>query len=49
MLESDYPYTSGSGDDSTDCLYSASKATNVEVSWYEDDIMNVESMKAAIQ
>ena len=31
MLESDYPYTSGAGDDSADCLYSASKATSVEV------------------
>ena len=32
MLASDYPYTSGGGDDSADCLYSASKATSVEVS-----------------
>ena len=32
MLEGDYPYTSGAaGDDSTDCLYSASKATDVTV------------------
>ena len=32
MLESAYPYTSGAtGDDSTDCLYSASRATNVQV------------------
>ena len=32
MLESDYPYTSGAeGNDSTDCLYSASKTTNVTV------------------
>ena len=30
MLESDYPYTSGSnGDDSTDCLYSATKTIKV--------------------
>ena len=29
-LESIYPYTSGGGDDSTDCLYSASEATNIE-------------------
>ena len=31
MLASDYPYTSGGSDDSTDCLYSASKASSVEV------------------
>ena len=32
MLESDYPYTSGAnGDDSTVCLYSASKTTNITV------------------
>ena len=30
-LESVYPYTSGSGDDSTECLYSASEATNIKV------------------
>ena len=30
-LESVYPYTSGSGDDSTDCIYSASEATNIKV------------------
>ena len=30
MLGSDYPYTSGAtGDDSTDCLYSASKSINI--------------------
>ena len=32
MLESAYPYTSGAtGENSFDCLYSASKATNVSV------------------
>ena len=31
MLESAYPYTSGTGDDSTDCLYSATETTNVTV------------------
>ena len=31
MLESSYPYTSGNGDDSTECLYSASEATSVKV------------------
>ena len=32
MLENDYPYTSGAtGDDSTDCQYDQSKATNVTV------------------
>ena len=32
MLESDYPFTSGAtGDDSSDCQYSASKTTNVTV------------------
>ena len=31
MLESNYPFTSSAGDDSTDCHYSASKAINVEV------------------
>ena len=36
MLESAYPYTSGGGDDSTDCLYEASQATNVTVSSYVD-------------
>ena len=30
-LESVYPYTSGSGDDSTDCLHSASEATDIKV------------------
>ena len=35
MLEGDYPYTSGAtGDDTTDCLYSASEATNVDVISY---------------
>ena len=32
MLESTYPFTSGAtGDDTTDCLYSESEATNVKV------------------
>ena len=31
MLESDYPFTSGGGDDSADCLYSATTATDVNV------------------
>ena len=31
MLESAYPYTSGKGDDKTDCLYDASETTNVTV------------------
>ena len=31
MLESVYPYASGSGDSSTDCLYSASQATKIKV------------------
>ena len=36
-LESVYPYTSGAtGDDSTDCLYSASKATNIKVKSFSD-------------
>ena len=30
-LESEYPYTSGGGDDSTDCLYSSHSKTSVEV------------------
>jgi cathepsin L len=36
MLESNYEYTSGGGDDSTKCLYDASQATNVTVSKYVD-------------
>ena len=39
MLASDYPFTSGAGDDSADCLYSASKATSVEVSGYSEFIV----------
>ena len=32
MLESDYQYTSGAtGDDSTECLFSASDSTNISV------------------
>ena len=56
MLENDYPYTSGAkGDDTTNCLYSAIKATNVTVESYEviqktnneDDTQK--RMKAALQ
>merc|ERR1712156_1301814 len=36
MLESSYPYTSGGGDDSTDCLYDASQTSSVTVSSYVD-------------
>ena len=36
MLESAYPYTSGTGDDSTNCLYSASETSNVTVESYVD-------------
>merc|ERR1712109_44743 len=36
MLESSYPYTSGGGDDSTDCLYDASETSSVTVSSYVD-------------
>ena len=36
MLESSYPYTSGNGDDSTDCLYDASQTSSVTVSSYVD-------------
>ena len=53
MLEGDYPYTSGAtGDDTTDCLYSASKATNVTVQdWgYVDNITSTykDDTKAAV-
>ena len=50
MLANDYPYTSGAGDDSVDCLYSASKATSVEVSnyWYLS-IPRLNSLKAMVQ
>ena len=32
MLEIDYPYSSGNGDDTTGCQYSESKATKAYVS-----------------
>ena len=48
-LEEVYPYTSGTGDDSTDCLFDASSTTAVEVSSYaqvaQDD---KDQMKAAL-
>ena len=34
MLESDYPYTSSTGVDSTDCLYSSHKGASVKVHKY---------------
>ena len=50
MLESAYPYTSGTGDDSTDCLYDASETTNVKVSSHIDITPSSPSqMKAALQ
>ena len=49
MLESDYPFTSGTGDDSTDCLYSASKAINVEVkSFNKFWVTSQKKLKAAV-
>ena len=50
MLESAYPYTSGAtGDDFTDCLYSASKETNVKVMDYKRVInLNTTSIKLAV-
>ena len=42
MLESAYPYTSGAkGDDSTDCNYSESDATNVKVKYHNAYCENV--------
>ena len=50
MLESVYPYTSGTGDDSTDCLYSASETSNVTVLSYADVTPSSPSqMKAALK
>ena len=54
MLESDYPYTSGDmGDDSNNCLYSASKTTNVEVYDFHSNIHEeghvVDQMKANVR
>ena len=53
MLESTYPYTSGTGDDSTDCLYSFSEATNVKLKIrlrpVENIMGHISQMKAAIQ
>ena len=49
MLASDYPYTSSTGDDSSDCLYSASKAIKVEVKSYETSWLPTEKkLKAAV-
>ena len=48
MLESEYPYTSGPKNaPSTDCLYSASRATNVKVKSLKAPI-NPYDMKAAL-
>ena len=33
MLETDYPFTSGAGDETKNCLYSASKAIDVNVKY----------------
>ena len=55
MTESTYPYTAGDGtfDENPDCLYSASKATDVKIlafSIHENDAdFNVGQMKGAIQ
>ena len=50
MLSSAYPYTSGTGDDSTDCLYSDSEATNVTVKKIEPIHWgNSNMLKAAVQ
>ena len=51
MEEKAYPYTSGStGDDSTNCLYNASEATNVTVQQYMDITpSNPSQLKAALQ
>ena len=49
MLEGDYPYTSGGGDDSANCLYSASKATDVTVEdWNNVDPYSNDDMKNAV-
>ena len=48
-LESVYPYTSGAGDDSTSCLFSATSATAVDVSGYDYVTPDSQSqMKAAL-
>ena len=55
MLESDYAYSSGAkGDDTTDCLYSASKTTSVTVeSWghvnFPSKVGRIVEMKTALQ
>ena len=54
MLESDYPYTSGAGDDSSECLYSVSKATSVEVSEFHIIVAlrqknTIKKLKAAVR
>ena len=48
-LESVYPFTSGTGDDSTGCLYSTSKATNIKVKDYGMVNQEIDNMKAALQ
>merc|ERR1711981_48156 len=48
-IESVYPYTSGAGDDSTDCLYDDASVTSVDVSTYTKVHKNSPSqMKAAL-
>ena len=50
MLESDYPYTSGAGGDSSNCQYSSSKATKVRAYDYDFlDWPSVNEMKTAVQ
>ena len=47
-LESVYPYTSGSGDESA-CMYDSSSTTSVSVSSYLNVVVsNVDQMKAAL-
>merc|ERR1712032_90194 len=48
-LETEYPYTSGNGDDSTDCLYDSHSKTSVEVSASASvAASNPDQMKAAL-
>ena len=49
MLESEYPYTSGTGDDSTDCLYDSQRISGTYVQYYQNvEANNVSQMKAAL-
>ena len=49
-LESVYPFTSGTGDESTGCLYSGSKATNIKILNVEIiGCENPSQMKARVQ